>query len=485
MQSTPSSIKLTQSMGPKILATLGPSTSSIDVIREMIKQGVSGFRLNFAFGTPETWSSYIKYVREASSALDTVVSIIGDIPGPQVRTTGVEPISLNKDDIVVVTYVDLADEYKRLGKVIPVDRRELFEILQPGDTILYGDGEVELRVIEASVDHAKCITVNPGVLKPGRKIVVPGKELPTSFLSARDIELIKYACSEDLTYIALSYVRSEKDVLFVRDLLRQFKCNIGLISKIETPGGLRNAEKIAEVSDALLVARGDLGVHFPIESIPLLQDRVVQVAVKHGVPVIVATDVLESMIESNRPSRSDVVGLYNIVYSLVDAVLLTNETSIGKYPVEAAKWARVIISTALSNMQHVLVEEFRRRISSESLIEKYAQGLIHLAESLGGAIIVYSKTGRMVPLLSRHRPLTPVYIGSWSRKLMERSTIYYGLNPVDLSSKLSETVDYERGVEEVYSKLRDLGVIKIGDIVVKSYSKPVVNQHEIRVEVVV
>ena len=138
----------------------------------------------------------------------------------------------------------------------------------------------------------------------------------------------------------------------------------------------------------------------------------VQVAVKHGVPVIVATDILESMIESNRPSRSDVVGLYNIVYSLVDAVLLTNETSIGKYPVEAAKWARAIISTALSNMQHVLVEEFRRKISSESLIEKYAQGLIHLAESLGGAIIVYSKTGRMVPLLSRHRPLTPVYIGS-------------------------------------------------------------------------
>lgn len=471
-------------MSIKVIATIGPSSNNYEVIYDLIKHGVSGFRINFAFGNPSEWHNIVENIRKASRELDTIVSIMGDIPGPQTRTENTEAITVKKGDFITITLESKKQEFQG-EKILVVSKRELFDILTPGDTILYGDGEVEMRVVEFSRDYAKCLVVTPGVLKPGRKIVVPRKDLPTGFLTSSDIELIKYACSEEFTYIALSYVRSEKDVLLVRDLLAQLNCSTGVISKIETRGGFSNLEKIVEASDAILVARGDLGVHFPIELIPVLQDKIIKTTVKHGKPVIVATDILESMIENNRPSRSDVVGLYNIVHSLADAILLTSETAIGKYPVETIKWAKTIISAALNNLPHSTLEEFRKELTAESLMEKYAQGLIHLAESLHGTIIAYTKTGNIIPLLSRYRPLIPVYMGSWNRKLLEKSTIYYGVNPVDLSSKLVESDDYEKGVEEVYSKLKTIGYLKIGDIVVKSYSKRGINIHEIRVEIVV
>ncbi|MEM0002470.1 MAG: pyruvate kinase [Desulfurococcaceae archaeon] len=472
------------SKGIKILATIGPASISPEVVREMIRNGVSGFRINMAFGNPETWSSYVKNIREASVELDTVVSIIADIPGPQVRTGEFQVIEVKKGDIV---YLTRAEQDKQSGEVveIPVHPEQVFDVLEPGDTILYGDGEVELSVLEVSNDRARCLVKNHGVLKPGKKIVVLGKELPTGFLSDRDVELVKYSCSENLSYIALSYVRSELDVQFVRDLLTQFNCDVGIISKIETPSGVRNAGRIADLSDAILIARGDLGVHFPIEDIPLLQEQITRISVEKNKPVIVATDILDSMIENNRPSRSDVVGLYNIVHSLADAILLTNETAIGKYPVEAVKWARIIADTAYKNTPPVLIEQSRKTIKPTTLLEKYVQGLVYLAESLDGVILVYTKTGRTPPLISKLRPRTRVYVGSWNRKLLEKYTIYYGVNTVDLSSKLTEQDDYEKGVEELYVKTRDQGYLKPGDVVIKSYAKRGVNVHEIRVEVVI
>ncbi len=472
------------SRGVKVLATIGPATADLESVKEMIRSGVSGFRINMAFGNPETWSAYVKNIREASAELDAVVSVIGDIPGPQVRTGNFTTIEVKKGDVVQLTRAKSTQSSEGSAE-IPVNPGEVFDVLEPGDVILYGDGEVELRVLEVDADHVKCLVKNPGVLKPGRKIVILGKELPTGFLSDRDLELVKYACDENFTYIALSYVRNEQDVQFVKDLLTQLNCDTGIISKIETPSGVRNANKIADLSDAILIARGDLGVHFPIETIPLLQEQIIKISVEKNKPVIVATDILDSMIENNRPSRSDVVGLYNIVHSLADAILLTNETAIGKYPVDSVKWARVIADTAFKNMSPVVVEQSRKLIKPTTLLEKYVQGLLYLAESLEGVVLAYTKTGRTVPLISKLRPRVLVFVGSWSRKLLEKYAIYYGVNPVDLSMKLTEQDDYEKGVEELYSKTREQGYLKPGDVVIKSYAKRGVNVHEIRVEVVI
>jgi pyruvate kinase len=469
---------------PKILATIGPASSSYEVIYELIKHGVSGFRINFAFGNPDTWRTYVKLVREASEGIGSVVSIIGDIPGPQIRTSVQEPFNVSRGEFVALALVGTQPPISGV-KTIYVDRSELFEMLKPGDVVFYGDGEVELRVVESNTNYAKCIVTSPGFVRSGKKLAVQGKELPTSFLTPQDLELIKFACSENLTYIALSYVRDHRDVLLVKDILHRLNFDMGIISKIETPSGVSNVEKIVEVSDAILVARGDLGVHFPLEQIPILQDRIINISIVRRKPVIVATDILESMIENPRPSRSDVVGIYNIIYSLADALLLTNETAIGRHPVDVVKWARAIVNAAASHYREASnISDLRKKLPCESLIEKYIHGVVQLAESLDAKIIAYTKTGRIIPLISSERPRVPVYVGTFNKRIAERATIFYGICPLDLSKNLTELDDYEKGVEEVYKLLRRANAIRIGDIVLKSYSKRGADLYEIRVEVV-
>ncbi|MEM2024698.1 MAG: pyruvate kinase [Desulfurococcaceae archaeon] len=468
--------------GVKILATIGPSSSSVETVKDMIKSGVSGFRINMSFGDADTWSSYLKIIIEASEELDAVVSIIGDIPGPQVRSGGFSEVQVSRGDAV---YLSRSPGLFPESIEVPVTLKEFYSALEPGDTVLYGDGEVELRVIDVGRDFAKCIATGSGTLKPGRKLVVQGKELPLPFLSGKDLELINYICKNKFTYIALSYVRDDQDILLAKGVLDQYNCRVNILSKIETPSGVKNVQKICELSDAVLIARGDLGVHFPIEDIPIVQEQIARAAVQLGKPVVVATDILDSMIEGHRPSRSDVIGVYSTVYNLVDAILLTNETAIGKYPVEAVKWARAISDKALQNMPEVLVEQLRKLIKSRSLLEKYVHGLISLAESLNGSIIVYTRTGRIAPLVARLRPKVSTYVGSWNRKLLEKYTIYYGIQPVDISSEVSEQGDHERGVKILSMRVKDKGYLKTGDVVVESYAKPGLNVHEIRVEVLV
>lgn len=476
---------LRSARGVKILATIGPSSDNLETIKGMIRNGVTGFRINMSFGGRELWDSYLEKVKRASTELDAIVSIIGDIPGPQVRSVGSDKlgqIQISRGDVVYLSY--RAGEF-RGGVEIPVPVRELYEALEPGDTILYGDGEVELRVLDVGADFAKCVSTSSGILRPGRKIVVPGKEFSLPFLSERDLELLKYICENKLTYVALSYVRDEQDVLLVRNILNQYNCDVDILSKIETPSGVKNAQKISELSDAILIARGDLGVHFPIEDIPIIQERVARIAVQQGKPVVVATDILNSMIDGSRPSRSDVIGIYSTVYNLVDAILLTSETAIGKYPVEAVKWARTIADRALESMPETLVEQVRKLIRPKTLLEKYVHGLVSLAESLNGSIIVYTRTGRTAPLVARLRPRVNTFVGSWNRRLLEKYAIYYGIQPVDISSEVSELDDHERGVQALYTKIKTRRYLKAGEVVVESYAKPGPNVHEIRVEVLV
>ncbi|MEM4881225.1 MAG: pyruvate kinase [Desulfurococcaceae archaeon] len=470
------------SKGIKVLATIGPSSANMDAIKGMIRYGASGFRINMSFGDADTWNTYIDYVRGAASEFDAVISLMGDVPGPQIRSGDFKPFNVQKGEIV--TFRGASRPGASTAEV-PVSRRELFEVLEPGDTILYGDGDVELRVIEAGGDYANCIVTAPGTFIPGKKVVVLGKEVPLPFLDEKQLALVKYICEKKFTYIALSYVRNEQDVLLVKDLLNQYGCSdVGIISKIETPSGVKNAERVSKVSDAVLIARGDLGVHFPIETVPILQEQITKLATELGKPVIIATDILESMIESGRPSRSDVVGIYNVVYSLADAVLLTNETAVGKHPVEAVKWARIVADTAFENMPGVLTDQLRKHIKPQSLLEKYVHGLVSFAESLEGSIIAYTKTGRTVPLISRLRPRVPVYVGSWNRRLLEKYTVYYNVHPIDVSMQLTETDDYEKGVQELYLKARSKGYLRPGEVIVKSYVKPGLNVHEIRVEII-
>ncbi|MEM4528086.1 MAG: pyruvate kinase [Desulfurococcaceae archaeon] len=462
----------------KILATIGPSSASYEIVKKMMKRGVAGFRINCAHGEPALWNEYFKIVRDVSSELDVTVSTIIDVPGPQIRSGDFNKFEVKKGDVVKLIYSFKEESEKH----IPIPVKEFFTTVSHGDVVLYGDGELLLRIVNIDENIVEAMALNDAVVNPRKKLVIQGKDIEISFPSERDKSILEYATSIKASYVALSYVRTPGDVLLARDFMARTGWVPGIISKIETRGSIQHIEGIISSSDGILIARGDLGLHLPLENLPILQREIINKAMRAGKPTIIATEILESMISSPRPSRSDVVDIYNIVHQLADAILLTNETAIGKYPVETVEWAKKIIETAENSIPNAIIEESRRHIIINSLREKYVQGLILFAESIGGIIVGYTKTGRLPLLISKLRPQVSIYIGSTQKQVLERLSIYYGISLIDLSRYGHDDIEYEDGVEMVFNVLKTKGLIKPGDIVVRSYTKYQQDIHEIRVE---
>lgn len=461
----------------KIIVTLGPSSIEYDVVKRMVKEGASGVRINCAHGDEKSWMEYARIARDVAAELDTVVPLILDTPGPQARSGDFTEFTVNRGDTVVFTLN--RDEQGEKNIWLPM--KAFYTTVSIGDTLLYGDGELSFRVVDVEDSAVRAVALNSGVAKPRKKVVVEGKEYEASFPGEVDKRVFKFAADVKASFIALSYVKKRRDVEIARDLLAMHGWTPGLIAKIETRSGFINMRDILEVADGLIVARGDLGLHFPLEEIPLIQEQIVREVVKQGKIVIVATEVLESMVNNPRPSRSDVVDLYNSVFNLVDAVLLTNETAIGRYPVEAVKWAKRIIEKAELGLSRSIVNEYRSFIPVRDLLEKYVQGLILLSESIGGVIVDFSRTGRVPTLLSKLRPQTSVYIGVSDKLLAEKLTLRYGLNVIEMSKILPAESDYERGVARLRELLVETGRLKPGDIVIETYARPHINVHEIRI----
>ena len=466
----------------KIITTIGPSSGNYDTIYKMIQEGVDGFRINFSHGEPKQWDEWIKMVKEASTKLEKEVALIGDIPGPQIRIGNLPVQEIRTRETVKLVFGEETNEMK----TIPIPIKKVFEILELGDTLLIDDGRVILRIIDVGEKEAEAIVLNDATLYPRKTLVVFGKEVDLPVITAKDIELLKYSVSRDLTFIAISFVRRQNDVLIVRDLLNRLGGKINIISKIETRSAVRNLKEIIEVSDAIIIARGDLGMHFSLEEIPRIQRRIARESIMLGKPSIVATQLLESMVNYPRPSRSEVVDVVNAVYDLVDALLLTDETAIGKYPVEAVKWLKRIIASAESTIIMDQVMKIRERTKLETLREKYAIGLILLAEKINCKVLIFTKTSTIPPLISRFRPQVPVYVGTINKKIAEKLAIYYGIKPYTLSQvPPDKTIDYDQGVRLLYNYLKNREEITYGEIIAEAYGRRETEIHEIKIRQVI
>ncbi len=461
----------------KILATLGPSTSKYDVIRRLIGEGVNGFRINFSHGGPNEWDEWINMVHEAAEELDRVVSIIGDLPGPQVRIGELPVQELEMKQQIRLIHGEKTEE----PGIIPIPVKKFFETVELGDTILIDDGRVILRIIDVDEEEAVGLVLNDSKLYPRKTLVIFGKEIDLPVLTDRDMEFLEYSVKKNLSYLAVSFVRSPKDVLIVKDILSSRSKHIGVIAKIETRSGIRNLRDIISVSDAVIIARGDLGMHYSLEELPLLQRRISREAISQGKPSIVATQLLETMVNYPRPSRSEVVDVMNAVYDLVDALLLTDETAIGKYPVETVRWLKRIIGSAESRIIRSRISEVRGKIEPTGLKDKYSLGLTLLAEKIGAKILLYTKTATTPPLISRCRPQIPVYVGTTDRLIAEKFTVYYGITPYYLETH-GKPLDYEQGVKTLYNLLKNRGQITYGEIVAEAYGRREGEIHVIRIK---
>ena len=459
----------------KMLVTLGPSIHDYNLVKSVIREGVSGFRINFSHGEPRVWEELIKIVKDAAEELDRVVLTIGDIPGPQVRSGDYPEQEIRFKSKVVLIPGDKAEE----PGVIPIPVKKFFETVDIGDLILLDDGRLMLRVVEVNSEGVEALALNDARILPRRKVVISGKEVNLPLLSESDVKYIQFSVMHGLTYIAVSYIRGPEDVDIVKDIISKHGGKQRVIAKIETRSGVERLSEIVEVADAILVARGDLGLHFTLEKIPLLQKKIIREAIRSGKPCILATQLLESMVNSPRPSRSEVIDVMSAVNDYIDALLLTNETAIGKYPLESVKWLKKIIEVAEENSDERVLEDLRGELSYKTLKEKYALGLTLLAEKIHSKVLVYTKTGSIPRKISRVRPQIPVYVGTANKFLAESLALHYGINPYYLNHK--KTLDYNEGVRLLYSYLRSTGELGYGDIVAEAYGRRETEIHEIKI----
>ncbi|ABN69999.1 pyruvate kinase [Staphylothermus marinus F1] len=465
----------------KIITTIGPSSGKYEVLSRLIQEGVDGFRINFSHGNPHEWDEWVKMVRELAEKYEREISIMGDLPGPQVRIGELPVQEIKAKQTVKLVYKDKVDE----ENTIPVPNRKVFEILELGDIVLIDDGKIILRIIDIGGNEAEAIVLNDAVLYPHKTLVVFGKEIDLPVLSEKDVDLVNYSVSRKLTYLAISFVRRSSDIVIVRDIVSRLNGEIGLIAKIETRSAVKNLKDIMSVSDAIIIARGDLGMHYSLEELPGLQRKIAREAIMIGKPSIVATQLLESMVNYPRPSRSEVVDVVNAVYDLVDALLLTDETAIGKYPVESVKWLKRIISSAESSIVERRIEDIREKLELRALREKYALGLTLLAEKINAKILIYTKTSTIPPAISRFRPQIPVYVGTSDKLIAEKLTIYYGLKPFYLKQLRNKDIDYDQGVKTLYEHLKNKEEITYGEIIAEAYGRRETQIHEIKIRQVI
>ncbi len=446
----------------KVVASLGPSSTDEHLVLQMAAAGADGFRTNFAHGDPEVWLRRLRAVRMAEERLGRPLAMIGDLQGPSVRVGNIpSPVRLRAGERALIAPAQLSSSLP----TIVVQNASLYEVAEAGDEVLIDDGRVRLQVVDVRGSALECVALADAVVEQGKNVSVRGKELEAPLLSERDIQALKLAAAEGFDFIGLSHVRDASDVEEVRRLLRSYGSDAWVISKVETLSALRNLDGIIEVSDVVLVARGDLGIRLSLEEVPYYQQLIVEKCLRAGRPVIVATEFLASMVEGPAPTRAEAVDVSVAVQQGVDAIMLTNETSVGRRPLEAVRWLVRLIRFAEERMLPERLEriaEARRRAASDE--DCFARGVVELAESLGAKLVLYSRMGRMASKVAALRHSRPVHVGTPDPRVARRLSLLWGLKPLLVSSQ-----EYEEGLRETLSRILSEGLAGEGETLVLAY----------------
>lgn len=397
----------TQLRRTKIVATLGPATDSAEGIGRLIAAGVDVFRLNFSHGDRQTHVRTISRIREAAAGAGREIGILQDLGGPKIRL-GVLP----EGGVAVEpgTTVRLDTSSEPVAGALPVSYPYLAEDVKPGDPILLADGTVELRVEDIASGTVLCSVITGGRLSSHKGVNLPGSRLRVPAFTDKDRLDLEVGLANGVDFVALSFVRNEEDLAPVIEILGGITPRPLLIAKIEKPQALDRLERIIEGVDGLMVARGDLGVELPVEQVPLIQKRIIREAVQAGKPVITATQMLGSMVSSPRPTRAEASDVANAVLDGTDAVMLSEETAVGSYPVEAVRTLDRIARTVEPSVDH---EAFLARLPDESrrpTDEAIGHAACWLARDVEArAIVASTVSGTTARLVARFRPAVPIF----------------------------------------------------------------------------
>lgn len=453
----------------KIVCTLGPATDDVEIIKELIHAGLDAARVNFSHGTYESHSILINKLKQAREELNAPIPLILDTKGPEIRIKkfNCEKIYLERGDQFILTTRDVEGDNAQVS----VTYMNLPSDLVKGSRVLIDDGLVELKVENIIGPDVYCIVENGGFLSSNKGVNIPDVFVNLPSLTERDIEDIKFGIEMGFDYVAASFVRSGNDIINIRRVLEDNGGNdIYIIAKIENREGVNNLEEILEVADAIMVARGDLGVEIPPEEVPLVQKMLIKKANEMGKPVITATQMLESMVSNPRPTRAEANDVANAIFDGSDAIMLSGETAKGDYPVEAVAMMAKIAEKAESsiNYSHNLAVRFHAEQTNITNAISYA-ACATAAELKTACICSVTKSGFTARMISKFRPCCPIAACTVEPTVWRQLNLIWGCRPVFYNNVVKE--------EEVFNLAMrtavDSGLAKNGDTVVMAIGVPV------------
>lgn len=454
----------------KIVATLGPATQPPNVLDALLRAPVDVVRLNFSHGTHEIHGRTIAMVREISQRLGRSTAVLQDLQGPKIRTgtlAGGHPVTLDPGNHFTITTQSVAGT----EHIVSTTYRQLPRDVHVGDRLLLSDGMIELRVIE--IENGRIVTevVRGGLLGEHTGINVPRVSIKVPSLTEKDKADLAFGISQRVDYVALSFVRSQRDVLMAKEFLSQHGADIPIVAKLERAEAIDHLDEILDVSDGVMVARGDMGVELPPERVPPLQKQIIREANSRGIPVITATQMLESMVKYPYPTRAEVSDVANAIWDGTDAVMLSGETAVGAYPIEAIQMMHRIIVEAEAtasrlNLWHHPTEP--SPIGYDHAISHAARGL---AQEPGvRAIAAFTRSGRTAQVLSQARPGKPILAFTPDEVVYRRLNLWWGVRP--FIAPFKEHIDAM--IEHVEKDLIRTGIAREGDGIIIVGSSPLV-----------
>lgn len=446
----------------KVVCTIGPKTESVEMLTKLVESGMNVMRLNFSHGDFEEHGTRIKRIREVMEKTGKNIGILLDTKGPEIRTgklEGGKDILLEAGNTIKIT-----TDYSHVGNKdkISVSYPGIVDDLKPGNTVLLDDGLVGLEVTEIKGNEIICKIINTGELGETKGVNLPGVSVGLPALSEKDIADLKFGCEQGVDFVAASFIRKASDVAEVRKVLDENGgANIKIIPKIENQEGVDNFDEILELSDGIMVARGDLGVEIPAEEVPFVQKMMIRKCNAAGKPVITATQMLDSMIRNPRPTRAEAGDVANAILDGTDAVMLSGESAKGKYPVEAVQMMASISKRTdeFKKFKNIVVPQ----VGSVTVTEAISLGAVESTQLLDAKMIIcWTKTGRAARMLRKYGPTVPIIALTDSEQTARQLALVRGVRAY-VEKNLDKTDDFFRKAKEVASKHEE---VKRGELVV-------------------
>lgn len=453
----------------KIVATLGPASSSYDRLKELIEAGVNVCRLNFSHGNHEDLVGVIETIRKLNDELGVHTAILGDLQGPKIRVGEMEPNTILESGQEFILTINKCVGNKERAYI---SYREIPRDVQPGELILMDDGKLQLEVVSTNFEDEVILKViHGGVLSSKKGVNLPNTSISQPCLTEKDLTDLNFCLEHNLDWIGLSFVRSARDIIELKHIISSRNKASRVVAKIEKPEAVAELNDIIKVTDAVMVARGDLGVEIPMQDVPLLQKKIVQKCLENAKPVIIATQMMESMIENIAPTRAEVTDVANAVMDGADAVMLSGETSVGEHPVEVIKAMCKIINKVEEDYDQLYEQDrIPEKNQDRFITDSICFNACRLSARVDGqAIVTMTHSGYTGFKISSQRPRAKIFVFSGNKRLLTTMSLVWGVK----TFYYDKMVSTDHTIADIKYLLKKQGYVKEGDLIINTASMPI------------